>query len=65
MKIMCLWESYKKKMNIFKKCYFASLTSLKKGVVSRVGSGSGSISQWYESGDLDPDPLQNVTDSQH
>jgi hypothetical protein len=29
------------------------------------GAGSGSISQRYGSGDLDPDPHQNVTDLQH
>ncbi len=42
---------------------FASLKSIKKGVGSRVGSGSGSISQRYGSGN--PDPRQNVTDPQH
>ncbi len=52
---MCLWASYKKK--IYKKFFFASLKSLKKGV------GSGSISQRYGSGD--PDPHQTVTDPQH
>ncbi len=36
---------------------------MKKAVGSGVGSGSGSISQRYESGD--PDPHQNVTDPQH
>jgi hypothetical protein len=36
---------------------------MKKGVGSEVGSGSGSISQKYGSGD--PDPHQNVTDPQH
>jgi hypothetical protein len=45
-------------------CFFASLKSLKKEFGSRVGSGSGSISQRYGSGDPDPDH-QNVTDPQH
>jgi hypothetical protein len=35
--------------------------SMKKGVVS--GVGSGSVSQRY--GSADPDPQQNVTDPQH
>jgi hypothetical protein len=38
---------------------FASLKSMKKGV------GSGSISQRYGSGDLDPDPHQYATDPQN
>jgi hypothetical protein len=42
-----------------KKIYFTSIKTLKKEV------GSGSISQRYGSGDLDPDPRQNVTDPQH
>ncbi len=39
---------------------------MKKGVGSEVGSGSGSgsISKRYGSGDLDPDPHQNVTNPQ-
>ncbi len=41
--------------------FFAFLNSLKKGVGSRVGSGS--ISQRY--GSVDPDPHQIVTDPQH
>ncbi len=36
---------------------------MKKVVGSGVGSGSGSISQRYGSGE--PDPHQNVTDPQH
>ncbi len=36
---------------------------MKKGVGSGVESGSGSISQRYESGD--PDPHQNVTDPKY
>jgi hypothetical protein len=44
------------KMNNF----FASLKSLKKRVGSRVGSGSGYISQRYGSGDRDPDPHPNT-----
>jgi hypothetical protein len=40
-----------------------SLKSPKKGVGS--GVGSGFIRQRYGSGDLDPDPHQNVTDPQH
>jgi hypothetical protein len=44
-----------------KKCpFFASLKSMKKVV----GSGSGSISQRYGSGDSDPDPHKNFTDLQ-
>ncbi len=46
-----------------KKIVFASLTSMKKGVGS--GTGSGTISQRYGSGDPDQDPHQNVTDPQH
>jgi hypothetical protein len=40
---------------------------MKKGVGSGVGSGtgSGSISQWYGSGDPDPDLHKNGTDPQH
>jgi hypothetical protein len=41
------------------KIFFASLNSLKKEVGSRVGSGSGSISQRY--GSAEPDPHQKVT----
>jgi hypothetical protein len=42
--MLCLWESYKKK--IWKQLFcFASLKSMKKGI----GSGSGSISQRYGS----------------
>ncbi len=48
-----------------KNIFLASLKSMKKGVGSEVGSGSGSISQRYGSGDSDPDPYQNVTDPQH
>ncbi len=46
-----------------KNIFFASLKSIKKVV----GSGAGSISQRYRSGDPDPDPYphQNVTDPQH
>jgi hypothetical protein len=40
--------------------FFASLKSLKNGVGSGVGAGSGSIIQRCGSGD--PDPYQNVTD---
>jgi hypothetical protein len=47
---MCLRVRYKKKLWNF---FFASLKSLKKGV----GSGVGSISQRYGSGD--PDPQEN------
>ncbi len=57
--MMCLWASYKKQYEE-KKFVFVSL---KKGVRTGVGSGSGSISQRYGSGD--PDPHQNVTDPQH
>jgi hypothetical protein len=60
--MMCLWASYKKQYEE-KKFVFVSLKSLKKGVRTGVGSGSGSISQRYGSGD--PDPHQNVTDPQH
>jgi hypothetical protein len=56
---MCLRVSYKKKYE--KNNFFASLKSLKKGVVSEVGSGS--VSQRY--GSADPDPHKNVTDPQH
>ncbi len=45
--------------------FLTSLKSLKKGVRSRVGSGYGSISQRYGSGDPDPGPRQNVTDPQY
>jgi hypothetical protein len=48
---MCLRVTYKKKI-WGKNNLFASLTSLKKGVGSEVGSGS--ISQRY--GSADPDP---------
>jgi hypothetical protein len=40
---MCLWVSNKKKYE--KINFFASLKSLKKGVGSRVGSGSGAASE--------------------
>jgi hypothetical protein len=47
--------------------FLESLKSLKKGVGSgvgsRVGPGSGSISQ--RNGSADPDPHQNVTVPQH
>ncbi len=58
---MCLGVSFKKKYeeNNFS---FAALKSLKTGVVSGVGSRSGSLSLRYGSGD--PDPHQNVTDPQ-
>jgi hypothetical protein len=36
-----------------------------KSVVRILVSGSGSISQLYESAGPDPDPYQNVTDPQH
>jgi hypothetical protein len=54
---MCLRISYKKKH------FFETLKSLKKGVKSRVGSGSGTIRQTYRSADLDPS--QNVRDPQY
>ncbi len=38
---------------------------MKKIIGSGVGSGAGSISQRYGSGDPDPVPHQNVTDPQH
>ncbi len=65
LKIMCLCVSCKKK--IWEKFFFASLKSLKKGVVSGVGSvsGAGSISQGCGSADPEPDPHQNFTDPQH
>jgi hypothetical protein len=53
---MCLRVSDRKKYEKTNN-YFASLKSLKNGV------GSGSISQRYGSGD--PDPHQNVSDTQH
>ncbi len=57
LKMICLWASNKKNMktNFF---LFASLKSTNKVV----GSGVGSISQRYGSGDpdLDPDPHHNV-----
>jgi precorrin-6B methylase 2 len=54
--MICLWASHKK---IRKNIFFASLKSMKKGIVSGVGCGSGSISERYGSGD--PDPRQKVT----
>jgi hypothetical protein len=50
---VCCWKKYEKNT------FFASLKSLKKGVVS----GFGSVSQGY--GSADPDPHPNVTDPQH
>jgi hypothetical protein len=58
--MMYLWVSYKKK---YEHLFITSLKSLKKVVGS--GAGSGSISQRYRSGVPDPDPHQNVTDTQH
>jgi hypothetical protein len=59
---MCLqWLSHKKKNG--EKLFFAPLKSLNKEVGSRVGSGSGSISQRY--GFADPDLHEKVTDPQH
>jgi hypothetical protein len=46
---MCLQVSNKKKKIMEKNYFFASLKSLKKGVGSGVGSGSGFISQRYGS----------------
>ncbi len=43
--------------------FFCILKALKKGVGSRSGAGSGSISQRYES--EDPESHKNVTDPQH
>ncbi len=50
-----------------KKKFLASLKPMKKGIVSGVGSGTGygSITQRYGSGDPDPDPQQNVMDPKH
>jgi hypothetical protein len=53
--MMCLWESYKKKIR--KQIFFAFLKSMKKGV------GSGSIIQRYGSGNPDPDPHQKCEGS--
>jgi len=55
------------KKNMEKKFCLHPLKSIKKGVGSVSGSraGSLSISQRYESGDLDRDPHHNVTDPQH
>ncbi len=65
LKIMCLWLSYKQKKCVENNFVFASLKSLKKEVGSRIGPGSGFISQRYGSTDTDPDPHQKVTDLQH
>jgi hypothetical protein len=48
-----------------KNIFFASLKSMKKEVGCGVGSGFGSITQRYGSGDPEPDPNQNVKDPQH
>jgi hypothetical protein len=56
---MCLRVSYKKIFLTF----LASFKSLKKGVGSGVGVGSGSVFQRCGSEDLDPH--QNVSDTQH
>jgi hypothetical protein len=53
---MCLCIIIRKNVN-----FFASLSSLKKGVGSRVGSGAGSGSIGQRNGSEDPDPHQNVT----
>ncbi len=50
---MCLWVSCMKKIS---EIFFAYWRSLKKGV----GSGAGSITQWYGSGDPDPDPNSQI-----
>ncbi len=57
--MICLRASYKKTIREHIYIFLASLKSMKKGVVSGVGFGFGSISQRY--GSKDPDPDQNVT----
>ncbi len=51
-----------KKITLIKNLFLlASCQPLTK----KAGSGTGSVSQWYGSADLDPNLYQNVTDPQH
>ncbi len=51
------------KQKNFGKTYF--LLASCQPLTNKAGSGAGSVSKWYGSADLDPNPYQNVTDPQH